>query len=355
MKKLMFMAVIAMVLTVFNACTKDELKTIPDEGIAKTGKADVYLENDYLVVKDFETVVSLQKVLQNKSLEEQSSWEDQLGLKSAKMFRSQSSDKLAGFQNQPDAENFIKELIKEGYFSMNDSSMCYPFYNFSWDCVLNKNGVIKIGDVLYCFQKDAQIAIVDGKLKTLDQFLINPESYDTALVKVYSFQKLKSTTPTNYGLVKNVAQSGSNYRFTLGLFWSMSKTKVFNGAQWVDVQNGVKYELYFHNETKTAWWWNDNRTYFYHQHISYDIGGNYDSKMKKYFDRLSNSTAGSWYKVNPSQLANVYVDVATWYFGTWYDIGTFPTYPGATIYNCINKGACDSFGGQNNPITLTVN
>ncbi|BBE17823.1 hypothetical protein AQPE_1980 [Aquipluma nitroreducens] len=352
----MSMAAIAMVLTVFNACTKDELKTSPEEGILKAGKiVDVYLEGDYLVVKNFGIVDSLKKVLQNKSLEEQSSWENQLGLKSAKTFRAQASDKLAGFQNQVDAENYIKELIKEGYFSMRDSSMCYPFYNFSWDCVLNKNGVIKIGDVLYCFQKDAEIAILDGKSTTLRQFLQNSQGYDQSKVKVIPFQKLKSTTPTNYGLVKNVAQSGSNYRFTLGLFWSQSIINVFNGAQWIDVQEGVKYELYYHNETKTSWWWNDNRTYFYRQHISYDMGGNYDPIMQNYFNRVSNYTSGSWYSVNSSQLANVYVDINTWHFGSWYDIGSFLSYPGATIYNFCDKGACDSFGGQNNPITLTVN
>lgn len=197
----MFMAVIAMVLTVFNACTKDELKTSPDEAIAKTGKADVYLENDYLVVKDFEAIDSLKKTLQNKSLEEQSSWENQLGLKSAKTIRAQASDKLAECTTQQQAESYARELVKEGYFSMRDSSMCYPFYNYSWDCVLNKHGVIKIGSVLYCFQKDAQISIIDGKTKTLNQFLSKPESCDTALVKVYSFPKLKSTTPTNYGEV----------------------------------------------------------------------------------------------------------------------------------------------------------
>lgn len=135
------------------------------------------------------------------------------------MFRAQSSDKLAGYTNLQQAETYAKELVKEGYFSMTDSSMCYPFYNFSWDCVLNKNGVIKIGDVLYCFQKDAEVAILDGKSTTLNQFLQNSQSYDKSKVKVIPFQKLKSTTPVNYGLIQNVAQ-GSKYRFTLGLFWT---------------------------------------------------------------------------------------------------------------------------------------
>lgn len=350
------MAAIAMVLTVFNACTKDELKTSPDEGIAKTGKADVYLENDYLVVKNFEAVDSLKKTLQNKSLEEQASWENQLGLKSAKMLRAQASEKLASYQSQSDAENYIKELIKVGYFSMNDSSMCYPFYNHSWDCVLNEKGVIKIGDVLYCFKKDAEVAILDGSAKTLNLYLSNGNNLDNSKIKLFPFEKLKSTTPTTYGLVKNINQSTSSKRFTLGLFWEpvwITVKDVYGND--VTVQSGNMYQLYFHNETKSLWWWNDNRTYFYNRHISLDLGGNYDPIKGQNFYRYIDNTAGTFYQVNSTSLANVYQEVRRWEFGSWYDKGTFPSYPGATVNNFSCQGACDTFGGTTNPITLTIN
>jgi len=52
------------------------------------------------------------------------------------------------------------------------------------------SGIIKIGDVLYCFQKDAQIAITDGNKKTLNQYLKYPENCDTSLVRVYSYESL---------------------------------------------------------------------------------------------------------------------------------------------------------------------
>ena len=196
MKKFRLLAALAVVLMTLGACQKDELKTIPDERIAKTGKTDVFLENDYLVVKNSEAVDSLKKTLQNKSLEEQLRWESQLGLKSAKTFRAQASDKLAGFTNELQAETYARELVKEGYFSMRDSSMCYPFYNYSWDGVLNKNGVIKIDNVLYCFQKYAQSCVIDGMVETLIKFLRIAKSCDSVLVKVYYFPKLKSTSPT---------------------------------------------------------------------------------------------------------------------------------------------------------------
>ena len=264
-------------LTVFNACKKDELKTTPETGIAKTSKSDVYYENDYLVVKNFQAVDSLKKTLQNKSLEEQSRWENQLGLKSAKMFRAQASDKLAEYTNQQQAETYAKELIKDGYFSMKDSSMCYPFYNYSWDCVLNKNGVIKIGDVLYCFQKDAQISIIDGKVKTLNQFLSNPKSSDTALVKVYSFQKLKSTLtlPTNYGeYAWNRGYSGGGgVRWTFTFRYDPVTMVMYDaGGNGFTVQIGLKYYLYFHCEKKRTFGWGDSSDIFWYQRISYNWG-----------------------------------------------------------------------------------
>lgn len=347
------MAAIAVVLVVFNACTKDELKTTPDEGIAKTGKADVYLEGDYLVVKNFEAVDSLKKTLQNKSLEEQSSWENQLGLKSAKTFRAQASDKLAGFTTEQQAETYARELVKEGYFSMRDSSMCYPFYNFSWDCVLNKNGVIKIGDVLYCFQKDAQISIIDGKMKTLNQFLTKPESCDPALVKVYSSPKLKSTTPTNYGEVASntIYSAGKGVRWTLSLQYDKLTSERYDAwGNSITVQAGLKYYLYFHEQKKRTFGWGDSGDIFWHQHLSHNLGGNYDPYMGGYCPNITNMTPDPIFtQINTTSLANVYLPVAEWNFNIALS-PIPPSYPGpAPIINNF------SWNGYTNYIVETLN
>ena len=355
----MFLAAIAVVLTVFNACKKDELKTTLDEEIAKTSKSDVYSENGYLVVKSFEVVDSLKKTLQNKSLEEQSRWENQLGLKSAKTFRAQASDKLAEYTNLQQAETYARELIKEGYFSMNDSAMCYPFYNYRWDCILNKNGVIKISDVLYCFQKDAQIAILDGKMKTLNQFLSKPESCDTALVKVYSFQKLKSTSiiPTNYGVVasKRTYSSGGGVRWDLALCYEkVTGPGLSPTGQLITVQTGVHYYLYFHEQKKGTFSWRDSGDIFHHQHLSYNMGGNYDPIQGNYSTNFTNMTPAAYYtQVNTSSLSNVYLDVNGWYFN--YVLSPMPSsYPGPAPI--INNFSCNGFTNYMYiPLNLTIN
>jgi hypothetical protein len=358
MKNLMVLAAIAVVLTVFNGCSKDELpmdNKVNEELNSK--KADVYLENDYLVVKSFEVVDSLKKTLQNKSLGEQSSWEDQLGLKSAKIFRAQASDKLAEYTNPQQAESYAKELVIEGYFSMRDSSMCYPFYNFSWDCILNKNGVIKIGDVLYCFQKDAQISVIDGKVKTLKQFLSKPESCDTALVKVYSFPRLKSTTPTNYGEYawNRGYSAGGGVRWTFTFRYDPVTMVMYDAwGNGFTVQIGLKYYLYFHEEKKRTFGWGDSSDIFWHQHLSYNLGGNYDPFQGGNSTNFTNMTPAPGYtQVNTTAYANVYLDVKGWLFnGALSPIP--PSYPGTAPI--INNFSCNGYTSyMTTPLNLTIN
>lgn len=351
----MFMAVIAMVLTVFNACHKDELKTLSDGNAAKVGNPGVYLENGYLVVKNMNVVDSLKKMLINKSEVEQLDWEKQLGLKSAKSFRIQSSEKFAGIQNQREGESLISELVKKGYFSQKDSSMCYPFYNYSWDCILNKEGQIKIGKVLYRFQKDAQIAVLDGKVNTLNHFIENSQSFDTSLVRVFHFQKLKSTTPVNYGAVASNSYTNDGVRFTISLYYEPTTTigiDPYGGTG--TLQTGVEYYLYFHEQQHFIAWWNDYRTYFHHQHISYDIGGNYDPIQGGYSTHIVNMTPGPWWQVNGAALANVYLTVGTWGFQI-YAYPVYSTYTGPII----NNFSCNSYSteifDQNTPLKLIIN
>lgn len=361
MKKFRLLTAFAVVLTVFGACQKDELKTIPDEVTLKAGKiVDVYLEGDYLVVKNLEAVDSLKKTLQNKSLEEQSSWENQLGLKSAKTFRAQASGKLAGFTNEQQAETYARKLVNEGYFSMRDSSMCYPFYNYSWDCVLNKDGVIKIGSVLYCFQKNAQISIMDGKAKTLNQFLSNPESCDTTLVKVYSFPRLKSTTPTNYGTVKTsemMYSAGGGVRWNLSLCHDKvtSQINVPGSFDLITVQTGLHYYLYFHEQKKRTFGWSDDQDIFWHQHLSYNLGGNYDPYQGGYSTNYTNMTpAANYTQVNTTALANVYLDVKGWLFNG--ALSPIPSsYPGTAPV--INNFSCNGKTTYmfTTPLNLTIN
>jgi len=273
------------------------------------------------------------------------------------MFRAQASDKLAGYDDYDNAKRYAEQLVEEGYYNMKDSSLCYPFLDYSWDCILNKDGLIKIGNVLYCFQKDAQICVIDGSKKTLNQFLSNPKSCDTSLVKVRTFPKLKSTLPTNYGTVvsKTVYSEGRGVRWTLSFCYGAQTMLVTDAwGNLITIQNGLKYYLYFHKEKKGTFGWRDSTGLFSHQHLSYNLGGNYDPYEGGYSINFTNMTPAPGYtQINYSELSNVYLDVKIWIF-EW-PLSPIPSsYPGTAPI--INNFSCNGkLLSHDLAINLTIN
>ena len=339
----MFLAVIAMVLTVFNACQKDGLEIDQGTDLVATETPDVYLEEDYLVFKDYKTLERIKEELKNQPIETQKQWEQQFGFKSAKTYRVEICKKLEETEEISVAESFIFQLEKEGYFSVQDSSITYPFYNLSWETLLNKNGLIKISGVLYCFQKDRQLSVLDGQRKTLDSFSKADSNIGEELVKVNAFSRLKSTTPVNYGEYASVSEEKKlNYLHRLTISFRYEPIQVYDYIAGGEIQVGIQYELYFHEERKQNWWWIDWQAHFSHQHISYDIGGNYDPIQGMYFSRFINNTPSSWAVLNSSELANYHlvVDQRDFSPSTWINPG-YSTYTGPTIHNFVANGKSD--------------
>ena len=165
------MAAIAMVLTVFNACTKDELKTSPDEGIAKTGKADVYLENGYLAFKNMNAVDSVMNELSKMTRQEKDVWEQKMGVKTARA----EFDKLFDeYEKLTSKEEFLKfkakytDHLKFNEMDETDCSIDYPFTSTVFRPILNNNGVFKVGLSLFKYTKENQIIVLDGDIKKLE-------------------------------------------------------------------------------------------------------------------------------------------------------------------------------------------
>jgi len=122
----------------------------------------------------------------------------------------------------------------------------------------------------------------------------------------------------------------------------------------ITVQAGLKYYLYFHEEKKRTFGWGDSGDIFWHQHLSYNLGGNYDPYMGGYCPNHTNMTPDPDYtKVNTTSLANVYLNVSEWYFnGVLSPIP--PSYPGTApiINNFSWNGKTDYI---TTPLNLTIN
>ncbi len=192
MKKLVFLAMVATVLTIFNGCQKDELGSqLADEQLQAAVKPDVYLENGYLAFKNMEAVDSVIQMLGKMTTTEKESWENQIGLKSArsefdKLF--EEYDKLESYQDFLAFKKRNLDKLKLNEMDPDDCSIDYPFATGYFLPVLNTEGVFKAGKSIIKYTKEDQIVIADGDINKLK----NLKSYMNDKM-VISMPKLKSS------------------------------------------------------------------------------------------------------------------------------------------------------------------
>ncbi len=163
MKNFIVFAMVAAALIIFNGCQKEELgvsQLTDDVQPQEVVQPDVYVEYDYLVFKDFETFLLLQKKLNNMSIEEIQKHELKMGYESAFSYR---KSLLTKADNLPDSEilSYLNEVSDEGYFDKQKKEFVYPFYNESLSKVLNQKGKFKIGNTIYQFKGTTQTITAD--------------------------------------------------------------------------------------------------------------------------------------------------------------------------------------------------
>ncbi len=296
----MLLAVTAMLLTVFNACQEDELKPGQGNDLTVTGsRDDISLEDDYLVFKDFSSADSTVNLLCNKEAEAQLEWEHPLGFTSAKTYRAEICDKLQSMEDSAQMLNYVNGLAETGYFCWKDSSVTYPFFNYSWDGVLNPDGFVKIGNSLYYFGKTSQAIALDGKKETITAYLNGETEADSTTLLVF---KRLSTKLAGYYFdttLKTVSKRLGKERLTVQLR--------YNAITFPDeiVVEKVYYQLYFHQEKKHLFSWHDRHTHFFYYPNSLQVGGtcfDHDPWLDPYYGTDSQT----WHQLNSSTCANYY-------------------------------------------------
>ena len=320
-----------MVLTFFNACQQDELEVDPAGETVLQEKPDIYLEEDYLVFKNSEIVENTLNGLNDQSFEAKQQWEKQFSFKSAMTYRNEASNKLEAMENLATAEKFISELVSKGYFSMQDSCLSYPFFNISWESVLSPTGLVKIGDVLYCFKKDKEIMVRDGNKSTLTRYL-NHKEVDNETVKVFGFLKTKSS-PTNFGNLGHVeGRRDLNYYHRLLVSFLYERIIVSDPIAGGDIQKGLRYNINYHSYRRQNWWWIDYNTYFSFRNPDWNIGGNFDYIQDEYYSVVRPTPQYEWKQINSSKSANVNTIIyqADFKPSTWLN-PQYDTYVGPSI------------------------
>ena len=324
MKNLFVFAIVAVALTIFNGCQKSDEQVLIDEVQPQAVvKPDVYVENGYLAFKNINAVDSVIQLLSKMSTAEKESWEQQIGLKSARsdfdaLF--DEYDKLESFNEFLAFKERNKEKLKFNEMDEDDCSIDYPFATKYFVPVLNTKGLYKVGSSIVKYTEDNQIIVLDGdvnKLNNLDKYA-NDEM-------VVNMRKLKSYVTTVYDNFENDNNTnGPGYWFQS----SSGKRRLRN-------QLSRDNYLYYSGSTPTSGW----KIIFYQQGKKKNWRGKWKSYRTIYgvenvSIKVGNFPTYSYHTYTPSYTGDVYD--STREFASDHQVGTsalFYYYP-TVIFSC---------------------
>jgi len=260
MKKIIVLAIVAVALTIFNGCQKEELVSqLADEQPQAAVKPDVYVENGYLVFKDFDTYAKVSDKLDLMSKSEFENWEKEIAFFSAIYLLNEVYSKL---EIEESEENYKK--IKAEYdgklFFTSDNDILLPFYATAWQKVLNPEGEVKIGQTLYKFFKDREIMIMDGTkndLLNLDRIIS-----DTTKVKVFYPNKNSLLKSVQWGTLASTTLEYSNFRLEYSYQLISLYYSGYGYGTTYYTENGFELKHWMRQKRKKIWW-SYNETQYY--------------------------------------------------------------------------------------------
>lgn len=272
-KKIGFFAVMAAIIATVGGCQKEELtdRQLTDKVQPQVVvQSDVYVEDDYLVFKDYETLDSLKKHLLSLSIEEIKSFETKMGFNSAYMYR---QNAMCSLENLSDNQLLLKlsQLTDEGYFDGSTGEFTFPFQNETFAVILNSEGKIKIGRTYYQFKGNEQLLTPDLKSTGLKD---KPEKYIKKVIVNEELSKLKSAEKIAEALTKDgqLRTSLKVYREEIRIYdWIIHP---IDGIVWGYV--GSTWDVYykFYSYRQYSLYKADRETYFHWKTRQASIGGN---------------------------------------------------------------------------------
>ncbi|GET25411.1 hypothetical protein NT017_17400 [Prolixibacter sp. NT017] len=321
---------------------------------------NVYSENGYLAFKNVETLDSIAQIKNQEDASSQISWEEYMHFESARTYRAKLNDEIF---DTNDYSSFIKKAnaaASEGYFSKRDSCMDYPFFNYSWASVLNKDGIVKIGDILYAFNKAGGIAIYEGTPELLS--LVRKGEASPADVEYIQFGNLlKSASVDGYGKYFKTEKRSGKYKLSVSLSYDVVKVpkRVYipdaHDFKWVDLPDGVKYEIYCHQQKKGIFGWRDYQTHLSYKDYAVKIGGNHIAEENFTYPKVNYSDSNPTLKQPSEALSNHFIKLYAAQYPFRIVSDNPPAAPIAPTVELINfKIWTRKTGTENDPIKFVV-
>jgi len=260
----------------FASCEKDmESKNILLSHKTNIEEVEVESENDYLVLKSFEDANSLASILQNYNIDRLKDWTKSLNILSMREYFDGINNLALSLTNSDSVSLIVEELKQNGYFNHNDSSVCYPIFDPKWSSILNKDGIIKIENIIYKFLDKDMVYTEENNIEKLKQ-VKSTADYNKMNVRSLqinypininnSFKSGIMTPLLEWDLVAYNTVAGDNYRSTANFF---NEYYVWEGAVTFD---SYCMKISLHKKTLGIWWrYND---YVYRKMWDVIIGGN---------------------------------------------------------------------------------
>ncbi|WP_346862422.1 hypothetical protein [uncultured Draconibacterium sp.] len=296
MKKLVWFAMAAVVLSIFNACQKSD--ELIDQSIdaqqQEAVKPDVYSENGYLVFKNIEAVDSIIQMLSKMTTLEIEAWEKSMNVISA---RSEFEQLFSEYENLSSYEEFLSfksrnfEKLKFNNSDTEDNSINYPYATIHFLPVLNNKGLVKIGPSLIKYTKENQILVKNGDINALSNLQENIDNNNVIISTT-----LKSTTVDDF-VVDNfpdydpLGRQNEPWHMVSGV----SKRRMINELVYENYRtylgyysNGYHYELgfyvYFQQRCHKKTWtgWNSYTTKYYFDDLKFKVGSDPTIKYDPY-------------------------------------------------------------------------
>lgn len=227
MKKLMY-CIFALIL-----CSCENNEMFQQEEIAesrtkvvtRSSASDVFVEDGYLVVKDFEALDSISDLIAQMPDLERIAWENKMKFESAYTYFKpyfEAFDALATIEEMENYQERYKAIIKV----INDEECCdidYPFQTRGKALILSKDGKIKIGNSLWIYKADRKITINNAtQNRVKDNSDVIASSEDNGIyVDYYNAPKTRLGQENGYQCLDYGHESAKNRKY----YWSLDLYK----------------------------------------------------------------------------------------------------------------------------------
>lgn len=172
------------------SCNKDEAPVPVQPANSTTIKNDLVSpvkEDDYLVFRDQDNLLAYQKEYMNKKVEDQDNWEKSLSFISYRKLFNEALNEMEGVETQEQYNS-----LKAKYSSLvkfTEDGTIDTKYMPNYAPFINKDGIVKVGGILYKLTEDRMIFIMDGDKSKINAALNYSESRPDQNVMISHIEK----------------------------------------------------------------------------------------------------------------------------------------------------------------------